>query len=454
VFPVPLPQGKGSNDEKQRSSDIRQKRSLATTTKAWDKRKKSPEYHFCLPENIIVPLQEIEKQPPDIVGFSMTRLKYLISIIVTHVQDKHPGSYSLLNMVHLQSIVPRAGEYLRFLKDKGLVEWINHSSGRNSRLYRITKPYQGRIIYRTITDKYLIRRIEHAYQTIRLQNSKKYPFLNRYVNMVDIDESAAFETIEQTFAENPDKENAAARRSFSMGELLKIKAGHIYIGVNNTNHRYDTNFTRLPGELVKHLSINGKSLLELDIRNSQPFFAVSLFDPSPEIQQIIGYPFTMYAKSLHLTEKHDVKLYTSLVTTGKFYDYMAEQFEKHNIPIKDNFKEQCFMVFFGKNNAVYYRKAVRLFSEIFPNVYKLFAMIKEGDHSRLAIILQRIEAHIMLDRVATKIHQIYPEMEFITKHDSILPAISPEEAAEIEKLIKKEIAGVIGYAPEIRIKGP
>ena len=335
MFHVPLPQGKGSKYSNEKSFDEIADRSPANYNKGRDIIKKSSEYKFCLPKSILSWLKEIEKQPPDIIGFSIARLKYLLSTIVTHRQDKHPMAYSLLNMGYLQNIVPRAGEYLVFLKDQEIIEWVNYSAGRNSRLYRLTKQHEGSIVYRPITDNYLIRRIERCYQQIKLQNSKKYPFLNRFVNMVRIDEEAAYETIERTYSENPDREKAEARRSFSIGEILKIKAGHIYIKVSSTNHRYDTNYTRLPGELVQHLTINGKPLVELDIRNSQPFFAVSLFNPAPEIQKIIGGSLTMYVRSQRLSEQHDIILYTSLVTTGKFYDFMMERFTEYGIKYSD-----------------------------------------------------------------------------------------------------------------------
>ena len=125
-----------------------------------------------------------------------------------------------------------------------------------------------------------------------------------------------------------------------------------------------------------------------------------------------------------------------------------------NTAIGSDFKEQCFSVFFGKQNAIHYSKAVKLFSETFPNVYSLFTKIKEDEHSRLAILLQRIEAYIMLDCVARKINTTYPDLEFITKHDSILAAIDPDDAVEIRKLMQEVIAGVIGYSPMIRIKRP
>jgi len=420
------------------------------------------QYYFCLPEKIFNMLPNLNALVLVIVGFSMERLKYLISAIVTHKQEDHPGAYSVLKMEYLRNIVPYANEYLNFLKDLGIVEWLNYSAGRNSRLYRITKYYDGKILYHVITDRYLIRRIEQNINKIKFRNSKKYPLLNRYVYQVQIDVPAALNTIEKTYIKNINsvykekKDKANARRTFSIGEIFKIQSGQIYIKVNSTNGRYDSNYTRLPSELVPHLSINGKSLIELDIKNSQPFFAVSLFNPSLEIQKIIGNRLTMLAKRLQLINKQNVKLYVSLVINGTFYDFMAEKFKLYGIPFADrkDLKEQLFIVFFGKNNAIHFSPAVRLFAEIFPSVYKLFSEIKKNKHNRLAILLQRIESYVMLDCVVPKILNEFPGLEFITKHDSLLPAgiMVTGEVDKIHVLIKNEIEKIIGFFPKIEIK--
>lgn len=348
-------------------------------------------------------LPELEILAPDIVGFSIERLKYLISVIVSHKKDKHPGAYSQLNMQYLKNIVPKADKYLNYLREMGIIEWINYSAGRNSRMYRITKHYEDKPEFRTITDNYLIRRISQNDKRIKLRNSKKYPELNRFVYQVKIDVNAAMQTIERTCQDNINSDDektrmkAKARRTFSIAEILKIQSGQIYIKVSSTNGRLDTNYTRLPSELIKHLSINGKPLNELDIKNAQPFFAIGLFSPLPEIQKLIGQSFIMYAKSLQLTEKEDVILYTYLVVRGKFYDYMMKKFWLNEIPFADrqDLKEQIFTIFFGKNNSVNYSPAVKIFAEEFPNVFRLFSAIKKQKHNKLAILLQRIESRIM-----------------------------------------------------------
>lgn len=413
-------------------------------------------YYICVTRRILELMPEINIKAGTITGYTTDRMKYLISLIISHKQDSHPGAYSVLNMEYLKKVVPYAHKYLNVLREMGIIEWKNYSAGRNSRLYRITKAYQDSIEIRQINDERLIRRIDNNKKQMHLRNSKKYPILNKYVHQVTIDYTQALKTIDITFQCNPDKEKAEARRAFSIAEVEKIRSGQIYIKVNKTNNRYDTNFTRLPGELVKHLTINGKPLTEIDIRNSQPFFASALFNPNEEIQKVIGKTFTMYAKSLNMSDQLDVKVYMLLVKKGKFYDYLMEQFRKNDITFADKkeFKEQLFTVFFGKNSAIKKSKAVQLFESIFPNVYELFAKIKEKDHASLAITLQRIEAFVMLDRIAPEIIRQYPDVEFLTKHDSLLPAglWVNGRIENIVDLMRSEIGRLTGLKPEVAIK--
>jgi len=419
-------------------------------------------YHLLIPVGLLSLLEQFEKNPPNISGFAISRMDYLISTILTHKEKELEYSYSILTMEFLKNIVPRADEYLNLLKEINAIECINYSAGRNSRLYRFTQQYHGPAVWRTLNDQNLIRRIQENSKKLKFRNSKKYPQLNKYVHMVKIDAKGALRTIEESYQSrinNPDSEirqKAEGRRIYSRGEVNKILQGQIYIKVSETNGRYDTNYTRLPSELVKHLTINGIHLQELDIVNSQPFFAAGLFDPTSEIQGIMGKTLFMYTKRLHLSDEQDVKLYVSLVKEGKFYDFMMEKFKVEKIAFTDrqDFKEQLFIVFFGKNNAFRYSPAVRLFISIFPNVWSLFEEVKKKEYNKLAILLQRTESFTMLDCVAQKIIREFPEVPFLTKHDSILlPGnLTKEKSESIENLLIETIEKIIGHRPQLKRK--
>ena len=424
--------------------------------------RKTKRYNQFIDLNLVEKVKGFEANPPQITGFSISRLKYLLSLIISHKQDNHEGALSLLNMQYMLNVVPNANEYLDFLREQGIIEWVNYFAGRNSRMYRLKN--EGKIEFKAITDKQLIYRIEINRIKRKKQNSKKYPELNKFINSVEINYDAALKTIESTYLKNIEEANAKAegRRTFSLAEVEKIQSGEIFIKCNKTNGRLDSNFTRLPSELLQHLSINGNPLVEIDIKNSQPFFAACLLNPTPEIEKLmmryLGKNITMLAKSLQLANNEDVKLYTSLVTTGNFYEpFLMEKFKENGINVKnrDELKKHLFIVFFGKLNAYKYNPAARLFKSLFPNVQKLFDAIKKDEYNQLAIILQRIESYSLLDRVAQKILADLPGLPFLTRHDSILPSgifVTSDTAEKVKSILLETIKEVTGLMPMARIK--
>jgi len=418
-------------------------------------------YRILIAVDLIPKMKQFELHPPPITGFTISRLQYLISLILSHKQDNHPGAWSLLNMEYMKNIIPRADEYLKFLKDQGIIEWRNYSAGRNSRMYRLIN--EGRTDYRSISDRQLIWRIERNRRKIQLRNSKMYPILNAHIYKVKIDHEAALKTIESEYQKNIQNGylKAEGRRTFSLAEIAKIQAGEIFIKVNKTNGRLDSNYTRLPSELVKHLTIDGHPLIEVDIRNSQPFFVAPLFNPTHEIEHLmnkyLGQSITMYTKSLQLSQYEDVKLYTSLVTKGEFYDpFLMEKFTESRIDFidRDNLKNQMFVVFFGRNHADRYSRAAKLFRTIFPHVQLLFDIIKRDNHNKLAILLQRIESYTILKRVALRIQTQLPGMPFLTRHDSCLPSVIMvyKDSDKVKNIMLTTIKEVTGLTPTIRIK--
>lgn len=410
----------------------------------------------------LIPLMdELKKNPPAIPGFRVTRMEYLISLILTHKQDDHPEAWSVLHMPYLLKVVPLANEYLKLLKEKGAIEWKNYYAGRNSRLYRLTG--ESKTEFRAISDKNLIRRIEQARVNMSMRNSRRYPHLNCYINRVRLNVVEAMRTVEVTYRVRSQIDAVAAesRRTFSVAEIGKIQSGLIYIKCNSTNGRLDSNFTRLPSELVQHLHIDGKPLSEIDLRNSQPFFAAAMICPTREINYVLekylGRKLMTKVGALNIRYCDDVLRYISLVISGTLYEpYLMERVKEAGIIGIDRkeLKGRVFRVFFGKIGSWRYDRVACLFRSAFPNVVANFELIKVGDHSRLAVILQRLESYTMLDRVAPAILNELPGMPFITKHDSILPvrAESSDSVGRVARIMKGVIAEVTGLIPSVSIK--
>jgi hypothetical protein len=363
----------------------------------------------------------------------------------------------------MTNVVPGASLYLKFLKEQGIIEWGEYSSGRNSRMYRLTN--EGKTEYRTITDQKLINRIAQNRSNILLRNSKKYPTLNKYIHKIEMDYEGAVKTVESEYLKNlkSGKDSAEGRRTYSLAAISKVESGEIYIKVNNTNGRLDSNYTGLPNELLKHLTIDGNPLVELDIQSSQPFFAACLLKPTPEMetlmQRFLGHSRFMSLKMLDVADYDDVKEYRLLVTTNEIglYHYMWVKGKRQGIYFKTRkeLKEQTFVVFFG---ADVHSPVERLFKTLFPNVQKVFDLIKQKKHNQLAIFLQRVESYTMLERVAKRIIEELPDVPFATRHDSILPALSSSIMVQadgieaVEAIMKQTIEEITGLAPKIRVK--
>jgi hypothetical protein len=404
-------------------------------------------------------MKRIERDQPQIPGFRISRLKYLIHLIMSHKQDDHPGAYSVLKMEYLRNIVPNAHLYMYYLEDLGIIEWKNHSQGRNSRLYRLVD--EGLTVERPITDMELVNRIEATYKEIQRHNSKKYPLQNNTIRRVKINLRAARADIEAEYKILGNN----SRRNYFLAQIHEIHLGHFTISVNDTNGRLDSNFTRLPSYLMKHLTLDGQPLFELDLKNSQPFIVACLFNPSPEVEEIMkdfadSY-FIEQVKSRQVHKQKDIKLYTNLVCSGQFYDYMEAKFKEKGLRFRDrdHLKERIFKILYSPNEMCKRTSAAKLFRELFPNVYGMFYFIKCQKHNKLANLLTTIESHLVLDRVIPAIQERFQGLQVLTKHDAILP-FEPKlyvpgqfQIESVRDLFQDTIEEYTGLRPTVKISG-
>ena len=116
---------------------------------------------------------------------------------------------------------------------------------------------------------------------------------------------------------------------------------------------------------------------------------------------------------------------------GDLYSYMQEKLKETGRQIEDRkkLKEVVFCTLFSSNRFIGQPKALpkRLFRQLFPEVYQLFNMFKVVDSSHLAVLLQRLEARLILDNAAKKIGRSKRDMPILTVHDSIVVPKGNEE---------------------------
>lgn len=213
--------------------------------------------------------------------------------------------------------------------------------------------------------------------------------------------------------------------------------------------RVHTNITNLSSHLRKALRVSGQPLVEIDIRNSQPFFfGLLLILYFTNRHKLSSYNTPSPPPSL--TMRHfppDVSMYLELVREGVFYSYIADRWEipLHKMP---TFKVSLFSeVFFCENYKV--GEKAKLFMQEFPNVYEVIKKIKEKDYKRLAIQLQKIESSFILNKVARAFVDNLPGEFIATIHDSIL--VNKENKDIVRDIIDLEFRPW-GMVPSLKIK--
>jgi hypothetical protein len=151
----------------------------------------------------------------------------------------------------------------------------------------------------------------------------------------------------------------------------------------------------------------------------------------------------------------DVSSFVDSVSKGNFYELLSEMIKQEmNLSITDRkeLKAIVFLVLFTDNKFIGQDDAApkRIFKELFPNMYKLFALIKKRDKSILPRILQTIESHLMLKVIAKRISKERPTLPIFTIHDSIATTVGNEDY--VQKVMQEELTKHIGHSPSLSVE--
>ncbi|RCR67481.1 hypothetical protein DUE52_22020 [Larkinella punicea] len=119
------------------------------------------------------------------------------------------------------------------------------------------------------------------------------------------------------------------------------------------------------------------------------------------------------------------------VKQGTFYEYLLQEAVKATGKTKltrELMKKTVFTVFFSENETTsrLMQKRKEIFRDLFPNVMRLFELIKSQQHRTLALLLQNIESEIFLNRIARRIARERPDLPIFTIHDSIVTTVGNE----------------------------
>lgn len=282
----------------------------------------------------------------------------------------------------------------------------------------------------------------------------------------------------------------------------KINREEYYLMHDNNVYRFHSNLTNMRSVIRNAITYNGENLISIDIKNSQPYLSTILLSRNFWIEQKFGRenknslsisfddPKSRYFSSfknindnkykyesninnrlnishikIHDTDSYimlgdidktlmnnEFSQYINLVVSGTLYEFLEQQFTMHLGETFSNRKEvktAVFQVLFTDNRFLGQEdaKPKKMFKQMFPYVYEVFRQIKSKDKTLLPRLLQSIESYLIIDVIAKRISQEYPEAPIFTIHDSI--STTERYVDIVEYIMKEELSKAIGHAPKL-----
>lgn len=245
-------------------------------------------------------------------------------------------------------------------------------------------------------------------------------------------------------------------------------ADHNYNAKIDTNvHRLHTVITNMESIYRNFITYRGQRLVNIDIKNSQPYLATVLFKPEfwdnnslefnytqlpTNIQSILNNDnnslYIMLGNYVRGLDRNEVNSYIDKVSRGQFYEYIIELVRSRlgEDINRDNAKTMMFEVFFSQNkylNQPMYRHK-KMFSEIHPNIYEVFRLIKSVEHNTLACLLQSIESQIILHKCCKRVwEEGHSNTPIFTIHDSIVTTV--DNVNLVKNIMLEELTNTIAH---------
>jgi hypothetical protein len=360
------------------------------------------------------------------------KLVYILTVVYRGRWDKRRerNDYVPVNAALLQRILGPlfAKPAITLLLDLGLLETDNHyrvaRSGQwsrgKSRGYRFKEPYRS-AKFKEVKDVHWSHISSLLAPELRIQpETAAHQFLFENLTHVTMDESV-YEFL-WWFEAKSDFQRDYYERSVDF-----IRGRDWFFSTDPNTGRVFNNVTLLPKKLRGFVRYDGKSLIEIDVANCQPLLLLSLYDNEPERAQ-----------------------FEKAVVGGTFYELLNAQLKRKYAKSKrDKLKKAVFrQIFFGKIPAKPKSVCVA-FAQMFPLLYDKILKVKKPDYRKLALLLQKSEADIIIGKAVDRIART-SRIPILTVHDSILTV--PEHVEEVKERLETAFLETLGVKPSLKVK--
>ncbi len=415
-------------------------------------------YTQLIPEKIFQELDTIcQRIEPKIKGFNIDCLCEIISIVACHTRKDKRTAH--LKMTYIKKLVPQGDKYLKALIDLRIIERSGNAiKGKASYKYQFSQEYYSKYVSKPLQNEKLKRRIKTVWSQIKKEKAKTTWGKSeqiKFLKNLEIDSAWKEYTASITNIEQFNSVTASARR---------IENGDIFYSIDSTSQRFHSNVTNMKKDLRPFLRVQNEPLVNIDIKNSQPYLStIILTNPGKASMLTNNRAFSILLQNLKVSHNEDVKKYIYLVVYGKLYEYLMQEFSKAGIRLtRTDTKIQVLRILFARNRTPKderNKKCRSIFREHFPTVHKIFSKVRGSDRGdkfqnfkRFAILLQRIEAYLMLEVVLKRISRELPDTIAITIHDSIMTGVLTNNVKAVKNIISEELKNFVNYPPKIKIE--
>lgn len=452
-------------------------------------------YPVYIPRNLDID-ELISKYPPNIPRFQKDKLMYIISLIyyipmrLKKFDFEAEDGYIPINSEILKFRVREYPDYLKYLLETGVFEKrtdYKYKVGITSSGYRFTSQYNTVPKRMKISWYRLIKAIctnNKKEEKIIIDVTKEpLDYLEKWWNeKLQFDYVGAKRWLDETLQKEIQQNMPHCERRYFVRRIVidKFKNREFIIHQDSTSGRVHTLLTQLKSELRKFIKYDGKTLVAIDIVNSQPYLTIALINEEAFLNNNMSERIKIYNDRndinscimLTLSDEKkepqkDLRDFIEFVSNGEFYEMFGELLLENGLVEEDDkeklrkvTKKIMFASMFGHNNEKCEKKdkitgrityipneGMKLFKCTFPNVFEFFKIIKKGSHNTLACVLQNLESELVIHRACKTISEEKPDVPIYTLHDSIIT--TEENATYVKRVLSDVLLEAIGIAPKI-----
>jgi hypothetical protein len=227
--------------------------------------------------------------------------------------------------------------------------------------------------------------------------------------------------------------------------------------------RVHSNITNLKKTLRKHLSVDGRRLVNCDVANSQPLFLGMLLLSGQPLQvregedeegmrggrrEGAGKGTLCGARNLcgaRQTRSNELREYLAICEQGQFYQRVASHLDTE-LPY-ETLKRRALAALYDRPWRR--NRAHSAISTAFPAVMAALAEIKRRDYHRAAQMMQRQESDFIIGQCVGRLARECPTLFITTVHDSI---VTTEGNEEIVRSAMLEEFALLGVRPTIKVE--